>query len=196
MSIIPLPSSVGIKTGSATRTILLPSMVIDGSEFGHSSLHIALSRAGKEELPFSKSPCIRTSMHTIVLRACPITPPFMSSLTRNPRKSFYICFLWESLIMYYLFLLRLIEWTLEVCAREGSEDYWKALVCFVKLLDLWYHNILVLWGNLNYIAFSSNLEKIKWPKYSRTLLIWHTPRWTVHTMPYGRFMHYERSILM
>ena len=109
VSITLLPSTVGIRTGSATRTMLLTSTVIDGSEFGHSSLHIALSRAGKflfsigvmfwmaddhsffidkEELPFSKSRCIRTSTHTIVLRVCPITPLFMLSLTRNPRKSF------------------------------------------------------------------------------------------------------------
>ena len=47
VSITLLPSTVGIKTGLATRTILLPSTVTDGSEFGHSSLHIALSRAGK-----------------------------------------------------------------------------------------------------------------------------------------------------
>jgi hypothetical protein len=42
-----LPSTVGIKTGSSTRTMLLPSTVTGGSESGHSSLHIALSRAGK-----------------------------------------------------------------------------------------------------------------------------------------------------
>ena len=47
VSITPLPSTVGIKTGLATKTVLLPSMVTDGSESGHSSLHIALSRAGK-----------------------------------------------------------------------------------------------------------------------------------------------------
>ena len=44
--ILPL-STVGIKIGLATRTVFLPSTVTDGSESGHSSLHIALSRAGK-----------------------------------------------------------------------------------------------------------------------------------------------------
>ena len=47
VSITLLPSTVGIKTGSATRIMLLPSTVTGGSESGHSSLHIALSRAGK-----------------------------------------------------------------------------------------------------------------------------------------------------
>ena len=47
VSITLLPSTVGIKTGSATRTVLLPSMVIDGSESGHSSSPIVLLRAGK-----------------------------------------------------------------------------------------------------------------------------------------------------
>jgi len=46
-SITLLPSTAGIKTGSATRTVLLPSTVTDGSESGHSSLHTALSQAGK-----------------------------------------------------------------------------------------------------------------------------------------------------
>ena len=57
----------------------------------------------KEELPFSRSPCIKISMHTIVLRVCLITPPFMSSLTRNPRKSFvYICVFFLKVINYVL----------------------------------------------------------------------------------------------
>ena len=47
VSITLLPSTVGIKIGLATRTKLLPSTVTDGSEFGHFSLHIASSRAGK-----------------------------------------------------------------------------------------------------------------------------------------------------
>ena len=47
VSITLLPSTAGIKIGSATRTALLPSTVTDGSESGHSSLHTALSRAGK-----------------------------------------------------------------------------------------------------------------------------------------------------
>ena len=47
VSITLLPSTVGIKTGLATRIMLLPSTATDGSESGHSSLHIALSRAGK-----------------------------------------------------------------------------------------------------------------------------------------------------
>ena len=39
--------TVGIKTGLATRTMSLPSTATDGSESGHSSLRIVLSRAGK-----------------------------------------------------------------------------------------------------------------------------------------------------